>query len=144
MTEQQYIALMAAIGAICTKLDRLIENTRLKPRKKRDKPFTPPTEGEVAQYAESIGFKLDAEQFVNFYTAKGWKVGRSKMQDWQAAVRTWKQRATEKKKRLLALPGKSCSSRGCRMPAVYKDTSGDYDHFYCADHMPDEVKKRFE
>lgn len=52
--------------------------------------FTPPSPLEAADYATSIGFSLDGEQFCAFYQAKGWVVGRSPMRDWRAAVRTWK------------------------------------------------------
>lgn len=31
----------------------------------------------------------NADGFIDFYESKGWKVGSQKMQDWQAAVRTW-------------------------------------------------------
>ena len=29
---------------------------------------------------------------MDFYSAKGWMVGRNKMKDWKAAVRTWEKR----------------------------------------------------
>ena len=54
--------------------------------------FTPPSVQEVDAYAKEIGYALDAERFVNFYASKGWKVGKDPMTDWQACVRTWKQR----------------------------------------------------
>lgn len=31
----------------------------------------------------------NAERFLNYYESKGWKVGKSPMKDWQAAVRNW-------------------------------------------------------
>ncbi len=54
--------------------------------------FQKPTAGEVTKYAASIGFVLDGEYFVSSYEAKGWMIGKNKMRDWRAAVRTWKQR----------------------------------------------------
>lgn len=51
--------------------------------------FTPPSVDEVDAYARSIGKPIDAEWFVNFYTSKGWVVGKSPMKDWRAAVRNW-------------------------------------------------------
>lgn len=51
--------------------------------------FTPPSLEEVTAYCQSRGNGVDAQRFVDFYTAKGWKVGREKMHDWKAAVRTW-------------------------------------------------------
>lgn len=32
---------------------------------------------------------VDAERFVDFYSSKGWMVGKNKMKDWKAAVRNW-------------------------------------------------------
>jgi hypothetical protein len=32
---------------------------------------------------------VDADAFVDFYESKGWLVGKNKMKDWKAAVRTW-------------------------------------------------------
>lgn len=59
--------------------------------------FTPPTVEEVAEYCREKGYGVDAHRFVDFYTSKGWMVGRSPMKDWKAAVRNWagsdKQRA---------------------------------------------------
>ena len=56
-----------------------------------DKPhrFTPPTLAEVRDYCLERGNTVDAERFVNYYTANGWKVGKNPMKDWRAAVRTW-------------------------------------------------------
>lgn len=53
------------------------------------KRFTPPTVEEVRAYCEERDNGIDAERFVNFYTAKGWMVGKNKMKDWKAAVRNW-------------------------------------------------------
>lgn len=43
----------------------------------------------VAAYCEEKGYHVDAERFVSYYEAIGWKVGRNPMKSWQAAVRTW-------------------------------------------------------
>ena len=34
---------------------------------------------------------IDPEAFVDFYASKGWMIGKNKMKDWKAAVRTWEQ-----------------------------------------------------
>ncbi len=39
---------------------------------------------------------IDPEAFCDFYQSKGWVVGKSKMRDWQAAVRTWERRGKGK------------------------------------------------
>lgn len=54
--------------------------------------FTPPTPDEVADYAAEKGLALDANRFVDYYTAKGWRVGSSPMRDWRAAARNWARR----------------------------------------------------
>ena len=64
-------------------------NTLLNTRGKRAARFVPPTVEEVKQYCEDRGNGIDAEHFVNWYSSKGWYVGRNKMMDWKAAVRTW-------------------------------------------------------
>ena len=32
---------------------------------------------------------VDPEKFISYYESNGWMVGRNKMKDWRAAVRTW-------------------------------------------------------
>jgi hypothetical protein len=32
---------------------------------------------------------VDGVKFINFYESKGWMVGKNKMKDWKAAIRTW-------------------------------------------------------
>lgn len=51
--------------------------------------FTPPSVSEVREYCQERGNAVDAERFVDFYSAKGWMVGKNHMKDWRAAVRTW-------------------------------------------------------
>jgi len=53
----------------------------------------PPTLEEVTAYVQTRAIQIDPEQFIDFYQSKGWLVGRAKMKDWQAAVRTWEKRA---------------------------------------------------
>jgi len=53
-----------------------------------------PSPSEVKTYALSIGYSIDADRFVDYYTMIGWVVGpkRRQMVDWKAAVRTWKRK----------------------------------------------------
>ena len=51
--------------------------------------FIPPTLDEVREYCSERNNNVDPEKFVDYYTANGWKVGRNKMKDWKASVRTW-------------------------------------------------------
>lgn len=53
------------------------------------KRFVPPTREEVQSYCLERKNNVDAERFIDYYTANGWYVGKNKMKDWKAAVRTW-------------------------------------------------------
>ena len=55
-------------------------------------PMPRPSAEEVREYCQQRGNRVDPQQFVDFYTAKGWKIGSQPMRDWQAAVRTWERR----------------------------------------------------
>ena len=58
-------------------------------QKKKTSRFVPPTVEEVRQYCLENSYTLDAHRFVDFYECKGWMVGKNKMKNWKAAVRTW-------------------------------------------------------
>lgn len=49
--------------------------------------FKPPTLEEAQQFCSSAGLVVDCEDFISFYQAKGWKVGKESMKDWKAAIR---------------------------------------------------------
>jgi len=53
--------------------------------------FTPPTLDQVKDYCKERNNSVDAIKWFNFYEAKGWMVGKNKMKDWKAAVRTWEE-----------------------------------------------------
>lgn len=58
--------------------------------------FTRPSVEEVAEYCRERGNSVDAEHFVDYYNANGWKVGKNPMKDWRAAVRNWEKRDADK------------------------------------------------
>lgn len=64
----------------------------------KGKRFVPPTVEEVREYCQGRGNLVDPNRFVDYYTANGWKVGRSAMKDWKAAVRTWEGNGSAAKK----------------------------------------------
>lgn len=59
---------------------------------KRNSRFIPPTAEEVREYCVEHNYSVDPQRFVDFYECKGWMVGKNKMKDWKAAVRTWARR----------------------------------------------------
>lgn len=58
-------------------------------KSKREKKFVPPTLDEVIAYCNERNNGIDPESFIDFYESKGWMVGKNKMKDWKAAIRTW-------------------------------------------------------
>lgn len=76
------------------------DNDKDKDKKKNKKVFTPPTVDEVRTYCEERKNSINAERFVDYYTAQDWKLSNGvKMADWRAAVRNWEKRDTERPKK---------------------------------------------
>jgi len=76
-------------------LDKDIEEDKdidLIKSKAKAKRFIPPTIEEVQAYCRERNNNVDPEQFINFYSAKDWMIGKNKMKDWKAAIRTWEKR----------------------------------------------------
>lgn len=61
----------------------------------RSKRFAPPTVDEVRAYCLERGNCVNPQRFVDYYSSNGWMVGKNKMKDWQAAVRTWEQKESK-------------------------------------------------
>jgi hypothetical protein len=56
----------------------------------REKGFRPPTLLEVSDFFKTknvIG--KEPQKFFNYYSSKGWMVGKNKMKDWEAAICGW-------------------------------------------------------
>lgn len=60
-----------------------------KKEKKERSIFIEPTYNEILEYCIERKNGVDVNKFLNFYSAKGWMVGKNKMIDWKACVRTW-------------------------------------------------------
>lgn len=54
--------------------------------------FTPPTVEEVAAYCQERGNSISPEAFIDYYSSRGWMIGKNKMKDWKATVRNWERR----------------------------------------------------
>lgn len=65
--------------------------------KELPKKFQKPTIQEVFEYCAERKNGILANQFIDFYESKGWKVGNQAMKDWKAAVRTWENKKLETK-----------------------------------------------
>jgi hypothetical protein len=63
--------------------------------KKVREAFTPPPIEDVQSYCQERKNDVDPDKWFNFYTAKNWMIGKNKMKDWKAAVRTWERSKKE-------------------------------------------------
>ena len=57
--------------------------------KKSTKRFIIPTVKEIEEYCNERKNNVNPNKFFDFYESKGWLVGKNKMKNWKAAVRTW-------------------------------------------------------
>jgi uncharacterized protein YdaU (DUF1376 family) len=53
------------------------------------KRFVPPTLDQIRSYCNERLNNVDSNKFIDHYTSNGWLVGKNKMKDWKAAIRTW-------------------------------------------------------
>ena len=58
--------------------------------------FSPPTLDQVKSYCKDHGLNVNATRFFGYYQANGWIIGKTPMQDWEAALLAWNE--TEAKK----------------------------------------------
>ena len=58
--------------------------------------FYPPSLEEVQAYCLERNNNINPQRFIDFYSSKNWMVGKNKMSDWKAAVRSWERSANSK------------------------------------------------
>ena len=68
-----------------TSINNTINNTY-------NKRFSKPTIEQVKEYCLERKNNVNPEQFIDYYEANGWKVGKNPMKDWKASIRTWERR----------------------------------------------------
>lgn len=59
--------------------------------------FIPPTFDDVSSYCRERNNNVNPQNFIDFYESKGWMIGKNKMKDWKASVRTWERRGNNVK-----------------------------------------------
>jgi len=64
-------------------------NRKTKKQPQQTSKFNPPQVSDIKEYCESRKNRVDPEKFFDYYQSKGWMIGKNKMKDWKAAVRTW-------------------------------------------------------
>jgi hypothetical protein len=72
-----------------------ITNTNITYSNKKER-FKKPKKIEIKIYCIERQNNIDYETFYDFYESKNWMVGKNKMKDWKAAIRTWERRNNKK------------------------------------------------
>jgi hypothetical protein len=81
------------VNNICLSYDVHMENENEIENKiieKKVSRFEKPTLSELKTYMTEIGMADVSEKWFDYYESNGWLVGKNKMKNWRAAVRTWK------------------------------------------------------
>lgn len=68
---------------------RLDKNNIRGPDKPAASKFSKPSIEEVRTYCAERKNHVDPERFIDHYESNGWRVGKTPMKSWKAAVRTW-------------------------------------------------------
>jgi len=78
--------------------EKIFPIARSVPNKKFNKPLIEEIKDYMNDYTveknKQINIESEAEMLFNYYEANGWRVGKNKMKDWKASVRTWVIRST--------------------------------------------------
>ena len=97
--KQKSNALLMHTTCDVTLTDKNKKENKNKNKKERENRgiFQIPTLQEISDYCMERQNGINAETFFNHYESKGWMIGKNKMKDWKAAVRTWEQRDNQTK-----------------------------------------------
>ena len=85
------------------------ENNNTPEKKER---FKAPTVEEVQEYCTERGNNIDAQHFVDYYSARGWMLGKNHIKDWKACVRTWERNDSFKPQKHNEQPEKKYDQNG--------------------------------
>lgn len=108
------------------------------------------TKQQIIDSAFTAGIAEDkALEFFYYYDAQGWVFGNGlPIVNLGSALVRWRNNQyrfdRKTKTKLFPIAGKTCSMPRCKMPAVYKDTSGQYDSYKCRNHLPVSVREEYE
>ncbi|WP_029902212.1 hypothetical protein [Prevotella sp. 10(H)] len=92
LTEAVAVTLIPALPYTINKDKKRHDQTRQKEKPAGTCSFSKPLVKEVIDYCRQRRNSIDACAFYDFYESKGWMIGRNKMRDWRAAVRTWEKK----------------------------------------------------
>ena len=73
-------------------LEDRVKKLEEKTKRKSSPSFVKPTMDEAADYHEEKQYTFNLVTWYDYYETNGWQVGRTKMKDWKACMRTWQNR----------------------------------------------------
>ena len=82
------------------------------PKTEKKERFKAPTVEEVQEYCTERGNNIDAQHFVDYYSARGWMLGKNHIKDWKACIRTWERNDSFKPKKHNEEPEKKYDQNG--------------------------------
>lgn len=92
------------------------------------KGFRPPSMEELEQYISEKNLTVDAETFMDYYTANGWKVGnKTPMKDWRATARNWHRRDGGKTVTAMAKSAKAKQEQAKREAELEAEWQKEFD-----------------
>lgn len=69
--------------------DKEVEESKEEKKKTTRKRFVKPSIEEVRAFIKENGYHVVPEKWFYYYEANGWMVGKTKMKDWESAIRKW-------------------------------------------------------
>ncbi len=97
LKKKQQRLLSGQMGGQMSYKDKDKDKVKVKYKEVIRKTFSKPTIEEIEQYCKERNNGINANTFYDFYESKDWMVGKNKMKDWKACIRTWEQRTDKKK-----------------------------------------------
>ena len=86
--------------------------TEKTPKAEKKERFKAPTVEEVQEYCTERGNNIDAQHFIDYYSARGWMLGKNHIKDWKACVRTWERNDSFKPQKQQEQPEKKYDQNG--------------------------------
>lgn len=95
-TDNDLVYQLSTNGIPSIDKNRLDKNSIEEKENIKRKRFEKPTIEEIEEYCKERNNGINANAFYDFYESKDWYVGKNKMKDWEACIRTWEQRTPKK------------------------------------------------
>ena len=83
---EEIIGLLKALISVFSGVDKSVNVDNFVDKSKSEV-WTAPTVDEIKTYCFGRRNLVDADKFFNFYSSKGWMIGKNRMKDWRSAVR---------------------------------------------------------